>query len=240
MRLMRHSQADAFIDEILADRAPQSFRADPDQADVLRVAIALRASRPGADRADDQFVDDLHRRLATSAERRASNSNGNGNGNGNGHVSRMVPRQAQRSQPIRVRRRAGALLGAAAAALALVVGTIAGTRAVTGRAPAPALQHAAAVRSGVLLTADGHSLGKMYVYKGQPSWVFLNVHDSTFAGTYTCEFQFVNGTTVPVGTLELHDGSGVFVRIVRVDMEQVRAARLVTSTGSTLATATFS
>jgi hypothetical protein len=228
---MRHSRADAFVDEILADRAPKSFRADPAQAEVLRVAIALRASRPGVDRPDDHFVDELHRRLSASADRHASN----------GNVTRMLPApRTPRSKPVQIRRRALAALGAAAAALLLVVGTIASTRAVQGHSPAPGVQSAAAVRSGTLLTADGHSLGKMYVYKGKPSWVFLNVHDSTFAGVYTCEFQFVNGTTVPVGTLELHDGSGVFVRIVRVDVQQVRAARLVTATGSTLATATFS
>jgi hypothetical protein len=233
---MRHRRADAFIDEILADRAPESFRADPAQAEVLRVAIALRASRPGVDRPDDRFVEELHRRLSNGADRHASNGNVR-----KWNVTR-IPRQAgppPRSRPVQVRRRALAALGAAAAALALVVGTIAGTRAVSGRAPAPVVS-AAAVRSGMLLTTDGRSLGKMYVYKGEPSWVFLNVHDSTFAGVYTCEFQFANGTTVPVGTLELHDGSGVFVRIVRVDVQQVRAARLVTATGSTLATATFS
>ena len=80
----------------------------------------------------------------------------------------------------------------------------------------------------------------MYVYKGASSSVFINLHSSGFAGVYTCELQLTNGTTVPVGTLALHDGSGVFVRIVRVDIDQLRAARLVTPAGATLATATFS
>jgi hypothetical protein len=80
----------------------------------------------------------------------------------------------------------------------------------------------------------------MQVYKGEPSWVFLNVHSSGVAGVYTCELQLADGTTVPVGTFALHDGSGVFVRIVKVDVGRLRGAKLVTPAGSTLATATFS
>jgi hypothetical protein len=80
----------------------------------------------------------------------------------------------------------------------------------------------------------------MYVYKGDASWVFMNVHTEGLAGIYTCELQLVNGTTIPVGSLVLQNGSGVFARIVRVDVAEVRAARLVTPTGTTIASATFS
>jgi hypothetical protein len=135
------------------------------------------------------------------------------------------------------------VVGAAAAALLLVGGTIATTAAVQHRPPPAAVGKAAIadeVHSGVLLSADGRPLGRMYVYKGDSSWVFMNVHTEGLAGMYTCELQLLNGTTVPVGSLELQNGSGVFARIVSVDVSSVRAARLVTSTGATIASATFS
>jgi hypothetical protein len=103
----------------------------------------------------------------------------------------------------------------AAAALLLFAGTIGTMRAVKGHPQPPLVQNVATateVRSGLLLTADGRPLGKMQVYKG----------------------------TVPVGSFPLHDGSGVFVRIVKVDVGRLRGAKLVTPAGSTLATATFS
>jgi hypothetical protein len=55
-----------------------------------------------------------------------------------------------------------------------------------------------------------------------------------------CQLQLANGTTVPVGTAQLHDGTGQLAQSVRVDVGQLKGARLVTPTGSTLASATFS
>jgi len=136
-----------------------------------------------------------------------------------------------------------AFVGTAAAALALVVCAVATTNAVEHRSPGPAVRPsgtAIQVRSGELLAANGRSLGRMYAYNGESSWVFLNMHTTGLAGVYTCELQLINGSTVRVGTFGFHNGSGVFVHVVRVDLGQLRAARIVTATGSPVATATFS
>ena len=37
----------AFLDALAAGRRPRSFQADPEDVEMLRVAIALRAARPG-------------------------------------------------------------------------------------------------------------------------------------------------------------------------------------------------
>jgi hypothetical protein len=236
---MRGRQTDRFVDDILADRPPENFPASSADAAVLRVAIALRAGQPGADHPNEQFVQGLHRQLAALAYREDPPVSFL-------QVGSKPPRTANTSErrvPIRVVRRRLAMAGAAAAAVILAIGTIATSAGVQHRSPAPAIHQTASadeVHTGVLLSADGRPLGRMYVYKGDSSWVFMNVYSEGMAGVYTCELQLVNGTTVPVGTLVLRNGSGVFARIVSVDVTGVRAARLVTPAGTTIASATFS
>jgi len=53
-----------YLDDLLRGRRPRPFRATPADAGELRVAIALRATRPAADEPREGFVDELHRRLA--------------------------------------------------------------------------------------------------------------------------------------------------------------------------------
>jgi cytochrome b6-f complex iron-sulfur subunit len=53
-----------YLDDLVAGRRPRSFRATPDDADALRVALELRAARPDATAPREEFVDELQRRLA--------------------------------------------------------------------------------------------------------------------------------------------------------------------------------
>jgi hypothetical protein len=68
----------------------------------------------------------------------------------------------------------------------------------------------------------------------------MNVDASGASGTFTCELQLANGSTVPVGQFDVHDGVGEWAHTVGVDVGQVKVARLVTPSGLTLATATVS
>jgi cytochrome b6-f complex iron-sulfur subunit len=52
------------LDDLVAGRRPRAFRATADDADELRVALELRATRPGEDAPREGFADELHRRLA--------------------------------------------------------------------------------------------------------------------------------------------------------------------------------
>jgi hypothetical protein len=57
----------AFVEAILADQPPKQFRAAYENADVLRVAVELRASRSGGAGPGPMFVEQLHRSLGTIA-----------------------------------------------------------------------------------------------------------------------------------------------------------------------------
>jgi cytochrome b6-f complex iron-sulfur subunit len=59
-----------YVENLLKGRRPRPFAMDDADADALRVAIELRAARPGSDAPREEFVTDLHRRLAqTETER---------------------------------------------------------------------------------------------------------------------------------------------------------------------------
>jgi cytochrome b6-f complex iron-sulfur subunit len=53
-----------FVADLLRGRRPRSFRADDTDVEQLRAAITLRAAQPGSATPREEFVTDLHRRLA--------------------------------------------------------------------------------------------------------------------------------------------------------------------------------
>ncbi|MGH3548020.1 MAG: Rieske (2Fe-2S) protein [Pseudonocardiaceae bacterium] len=53
-----------FVADLLRGRRPRSFRADDADAAELRAAITLRAAQPGSATPREEFVSELHRRLA--------------------------------------------------------------------------------------------------------------------------------------------------------------------------------
>ncbi|WP_242908419.1 Rieske (2Fe-2S) protein [Actinomadura terrae] len=53
-----------FVEALLSGRRPRPFRPDDADAEALRVAIDLRATRPGSDAPSEEFIAALHRRLA--------------------------------------------------------------------------------------------------------------------------------------------------------------------------------
>jgi len=53
-----------YVDDLLRGRRPKAFAADDFAAAQIRTAIELRAARPGSDAPSEEFLTDLHRRLA--------------------------------------------------------------------------------------------------------------------------------------------------------------------------------
>lgn len=53
-----------FVADLLRGRRPRRFRVEDSEVDEVRTAIMLRAARPGSGAPREEFVTDLHRRLA--------------------------------------------------------------------------------------------------------------------------------------------------------------------------------
>lgn len=53
-----------YIDDLLRGRRPKPFQPDDFEAAQIRTAIELRAARPDGDAPSEEFLTDLHRRLA--------------------------------------------------------------------------------------------------------------------------------------------------------------------------------
>jgi hypothetical protein len=209
----------SFIDALVAGRRPGRFKAQPEDVEVLRTAIELRAARPGDATPDEQFVSDLYQSLAEQA---------NSSPTANVH-------------PFRVRRARTALV-AVAASVALVGGTYVATESFNQAPTAPAavaVPHVDALRTGTFETPNGEVLGQIVAYNGHPSWVYMNVGVSQSTGTVMCMLQLKNGSIVAAGTIEIHHGTGELSKSIPVDIHRLRGAQLFTSTGAVLASATF-
>jgi hypothetical protein len=210
----------AFVDALATGRRPKRFRAQPEDADVLRTAIALRAARPGEAAPTEPFVEGLFQRLSEQSK----------------SPSMPEPRPARR---LRVR----TVLVAAAAAGLLVAGTAVVTEQLHHPAPTSAAAHVpqgSQLRTGTFQTTDGEVLGQIVAYRGHPSWVFMNVNAPRYDGTIECMLQVDNGATVAFGTFTVHGGAGQFSKALgEVDVSQLRGAKLLSSTGSAVAAATF-
>ena len=216
---MTRRRLSGFIDALAAGRRPGSFPADPEDVAVVRMAIDLRASRPGDAIPDEQFVSDLYEELADQAS----------------------PRVVPFVRPVKVHRRRAAI-AAVAAGLVLVGGTAAVTEAVTQTGVTPAAvqaPHGADVRTGTFETADNQVMGQIVVYGGHPSWVYMNIGGSNYSGPIVCMLQVENGSTAAAGVFALHRGSGEFSRTIQVPIGTLRGAKLVTPTGAVVASATF-
>jgi hypothetical protein len=215
----------AFIDALVAGRRPGGFRPGLEDAAALRTAIELRAARPGDAGPDEQFVSRLYDELAEM------------------HQSPAAPIRRQATPMARQVPRRRIALVSVAAALALVAGTVATTEAIdhpgSTRVALP-LPRGRQLRTGTFEDASSHNLGQIVVYSGNPSWVFMNVKASSYKGPVACSLQGANGSTVMTGDFNLEGGTGELAKTIRVNVGQLQGARLVTSTGALLASATFS
>jgi hypothetical protein len=208
----------AFIDALAAGRRPPRFRADPADAPLLRTAVELRAARPGEAQPSEQFVADLHEKLAAQAA-----------------VPTVEP------QPGRARR-GSLMLAAAAAGGVLVAGTFAVTDALDHASSTPTAIQAPspnAVRTGTFVGPRNQVLGQVVALRGNPSWVYMKVAVPHYDGRLTCELQTADGSFAAYGTFWVHNGVGQWSKTISSQVGALRGARLVDSNGSPVASATF-
>jgi hypothetical protein len=134
-------------------------------------------------------------------------------------------------------RRSRAVLGAAAA-LVLVAGFGVGWVAAQSPAPAPSAVgseyagiHVAALWSG----STRH--GRVVTYDSSPGWILMSVHGIADDGPVRCTVALTNGTTMTVGTFWLDRGQGSWASTLRVPVDRVQRASLVSARGVVLASA---
>jgi hypothetical protein len=209
----------AFLDALAAGRRPRPFQADPEDVEMLRVAIALRAARPGDSVPDENFVAELHEQLADD----------------------LSPSEQTNVRPIRMRRGRVALVSVAAG-LALVGGTFAvaeTTNKATVQQSATAVPQGQALRTASFQSPTGQVVGQIVLSHGHPSWVYMKVDLPHSDGPVRCELHLANGEVVAAGTVQLHDGSGEFSQSIHMDAGKARGATLYDPSGVVVASAIF-
>jgi nitrite reductase/ring-hydroxylating ferredoxin subunit len=175
----RGRDLDRIVEALLAGDPLPSSRLDADEVEALRVAIELRAARPGADLPGEEFVTELRRRLtATPSARAVPERSG-------------VPRRAF-------------LVGAAGAVAAGVVGAVAESALKTSSPPRPAATGELAPDSGawvaVAMTSDV-AAGQVRRFATASTVGFVSERDGMLAA--------VSGACTHQGCLlQMNEGAG--------------------------------
>lgn len=126
------------------------------------------------------------------------------------------------------------------AAAAVVVGLLAAAVGGWGLHAATAPAASSALTSATMIGTDDHShVGQVFVFKGQPGWMYMSVDLESGDGTVICQLVSANGHITTVGSFRLADGYGSWGSPAWTGDGTPVGARLVTANGTVLATASF-
>jgi len=128
------------------------------------------------------------------------------------------------------------ILAAAAVVVALVAAALGGWGlhgATTTAAPKPGLSTAA------LLSADHENVGEVFVYNGDPRWMYMSVDMDSGNRTVICQLISSDGRVTNVGSFQVSNGYGSWGSPTWVGDGNPVGARLITPGGTVLASATF-
>jgi hypothetical protein len=131
------------------------------------------------------------------------------------------------------------LAGVAVAAAVIVAGL--GGWGLHAATSSPA---ASPLSSAALLTASHQTAGKIYFYNGDHRWLYMSVDIGSGSaavdnGTVICQVEGPGGRLTTVGSFRLSGGYGYWGSPDPVTSGPLTGARLVSTTGTVLATATF-
>jgi anti-sigma-K factor RskA len=133
------------------------------------------------------------------------------------------------------------LLAAAAVAVAVIVGGAGGW----GLHAATSSPAASPLSSAPLLTASHQTAGEVYLYDSGSRWLYMSVDFPYSSGavgndTVLCQVEDRGGQLTTIGSFKLTGGYGYWGSPDPETSGTITGARLVTTTGTVLATATFS
>ena len=141
-------------------------------------------------------------------------------------------RQPDRSHNFSARR----LLAAAAAVVAVGGAALGGWGLHAASAPAAS----SSLTSATLLASDDHEgVGKVFVYNGEPRWMYMTVDMDSGNQTVICQLIGSDGHVTTVGSFRLADGYGSWGSPAWTGNGSPIGARLVTANGKVLASASF-
>jgi hypothetical protein len=156
-----------------------------------------------------------------------------------GRLFHAGPRSATSAAPAsRQLRQAGwtrRTLAAAAVVVAVVVGGLGGWGLSAGTSSPASSQLA----SATLLSTGHQTVGKVFLYQGSPRWLYMSVDMPSGDGTVLCQVLSRSGQVTTVGSFRLADGHGHWGSPATGAPGQLTGARLVTTNGTVLATASF-
>jgi hypothetical protein len=215
---MRRRRLSDFLDALARGRRPGRFQADPDDVEIVRTAITLRSARPGDAAPDKEFVSDLYEKLAEQVDSPGA--------------SKVRP------FPLRGSR---AVLAGVAASVVLIGGTFAATEATQSSVtpPAASIPHQSDLRTATFEAKNGDVLGQIVAYRGNPSWVFMNIGVAEPKGTILCKLQLNDGSIVSAGMIRINGGTGQLSKAIHADVNRLRGAKLFSPSGVVMASATF-
>ena len=144
------------------------------------------------------------------------------------------PRGGQHSgtrRPGRLRR----ALAATAVALAVIVAGVGGWRLGVSTAPTAAQP----LTTASLVTPSHQDVGNIFLYSGDSPWLFMSVDMGSGNELVTCQLVGADGQVTTLGSFQLADGYGAWGSGGAGTVTPPHGARLVSATGTVLATATF-
>jgi hypothetical protein len=133
------------------------------------------------------------------------------------------------------------MLAVAAVTLAVVVSGLGGWGLGSSTVPSASPPSAGSLLSTASLVSPSHQpVGKIFMYSGNPRWLYMSVDvGSGGTGTVTCELVGRDGHVVSLGKFRLNGGYGAWGSPPPLERGPFTGARLVSSDGMVLATASF-
>jgi hypothetical protein len=114
-----------------------------------------------------------------------------------------------------------------------------GLRGATSSPGAGNIRTAASVYSAPLTTASHLTAGTVYLYDGSPRWMYMSVNIGSVNGTVMCQLVQRDGHITTLGLFQLNGGNGYWASPDHIDPDDVTGARVTTTNGTVLATASF-
>ncbi len=160
-----------------------------------------------------------------------------------GFSAQVTDRLRRARKPPGRSRRSKALATAAAAVLVGSAG-LAGWGLRTGPEPSGPTGSAgsagsAALSTAALFTPAHQAIGQVYLHAGSHAWMFTTVDLATGDTTVICQLTDRAGRVITVGSFRVTGGDGYWGSPEPDQPSAITSARLITTGGTVLATATF-